>query len=357
MCLSFTIQFGKTVSRGILMLAFLILFVSSVSASVTIESDEKLSNITNANHPSWSPDGEKIVYAANQAIWIMNSDGSGQKKLYDGMAWEGDPVFNDDGTKIYFAAESKKAYSARYISIHVMNSDGSNGLKLTETADSRGPSVNPDVSRLAYASRVSGNYDIWTMATDGTDNVRLTDGDGDEMSPSWDPEGNTIVYSSSGDIFTIGIDSVRPIGLIQDPNNNIEPAYSPDGGTIVYASDVGGDYDLWLMDPTGNSQVKLTNDLSSERAPAWSLDGRKIAYVSNRDGEYNIWVMTLGDEAIEFELTEKTVDIEENPINNAQLVKLREYAIKEPREFIGIVLLFSFVFVVTIVGSFLRKIS
>ncbi|WP_342304766.1 hypothetical protein [Methanolobus sp. ZRKC5] len=344
-------------SRGFFLLAFLILFVSAVSASVVIENDEKLTNITNADHPSWSPDGKMIVYAANQAIWVMNSDGSGQKKLYDGMAWEGDPVFNDDGTEIYFAAESKKAYSARYISIHMMNADGSNGLKLTESADSREPSVNPDGSRLAYASRASGNYDIWTMASNGTDNIRLTDGDGDETSSSWNPEGNTIVYSSSGDIFIIDIDAVRPIGLIQDTYNNVEPAYSPDGETIAYASDVGGDYDLWLMNPTGSSQVKLTSDLSSEKAPAWSPDGRKIAYVSNRDGEYNIWVMTLGDEEIEFELTEKTVDIEENQINNTQLIKLREYAIKEPREFIGIVLLFSFVFVVFIVGSFMRKIS
>lgn len=357
MCLSFTIRFGKIVSRGFFLLAFLLLFVSSVSASIVIESDEKLSNTTNADHPSWSPNGEKIVYAANKAIWIMNSDGSGQKKLYDGTGWEGDPVFNDDGTKIYFATESKKAYSARYISIHVMNSDGSNGLKLTETADSRGPSVSPDGSRLVYASRASGNYDIWTMASDGTDNVRLTDADADEISPSWDPEGNTIVYSSSGDIFTIDIDAVRPIGLIQDPYNNVEPAYSPDGKTIVYASDVGGDYNLWLMDPTGSSQLKLTSELSSEKAPAWSPDGRKIAYVSNRDGEYNIWVMTLGNQEIEFELTEKTSEAEENPISNIQLVQLREYAIEKPREFIGIVLLFSLVFVVFIVGTFMRKIS
>jgi Periplasmic component of the Tol biopolymer transport system len=357
MWLPFTIRFRGYLSRGFILLTFLILLISYSSAAANIDSNEKLTNITNANHPSWSPDGKKIVYAANQAIWIMNSDGSGQKKLYDGMAWEGEPEFNDDGTMIYFAAESKKAFSARYVSIHVMNSDGSNGQKLTETADSRAPSVSPDGTRLVYSSRVSGNYDIWTMATDGTDQVRLTDAAGDESSPSWNNDGNTIVYSSAGDIFTIGINAVRPVELTHDLYDNVEPAYSPDGDMIAYASNIGGDYDLWIMDSEGNSEIKITSDRSSERAPAWSPDGRKIAYVSNRDGEYNIWVMTLGDEDIEFEIPEKIIEAEDNSISNTHIAKLREYAISKPKEFIGIVLLVSFVFVVTIVGSFLRKIS
>ncbi|WP_164997775.1 TolB family protein [Methanolobus psychrotolerans] len=344
-------------SRFFFLLVFLVLFVSFGSGTLVIESDEKLTSTTGAGHPSWSPDGKKIVYTANQAIWIMNSDGSGQKKLYDGLAWEGDPQFNEDGTKIYFATESKKAYSARYISIHVMDRDGNNGLKLTETTDSRAPSVSPDGTRLAYASRASGNYDIWVMTTDGTDKVRLTDAAVDESSPSWSPDGSTIVYSSMGDILTIGIDAVRPVKLTNDSYNNVEPAYSPDGKIIAYASDLGGDYDLWIMDSTGSSEMQLTSDLSSERAPSWSPDGRKIAYVSDRTGKYNIWVMTIGNEEIEFENSEVPVEAKEREINNAHVENLREYAVNKPGEFIGIVLLVSFGFVFLIVGSFMRKIS
>jgi TolB protein len=343
--------------RNFFLLSFLILFISYASAAPIIESDVKLTNTSNANHPSWSPDGKKIAYAANQAIWIMNSDGSGQKKLYDGMAWEGDPVFNEDGSKIYFAAESKKAFSARYISIHVMNDDGNDGVKLTENADSRNPAVSPDGNRLVYVSRASGNYDIWTMSPNGSDNERLTDAQGDESSPSWSPDGNTIVYSAMGDIFTIGVNDVRPEQLTSDTYNNIEPVYSPDGNSIVYTSNIGGDYDLWILSADGSSHLKLTSDPSDEKAPSWSPDGSKIAYTSNRDGEFNIWVMTVENSNIELEEIEDDSEISEKVINSEYVLKLRDYAANNPRKFIGLVLLGSFLFVVMIVGTFLRKIS
>lgn len=358
MCFKFTLYTGKRLSRAFFLLISLLLLISCSSAAVIVESDVKLTNTTNANHPSWSPDGKKIVYAANQAIWIMNSDGSGQKKLYDGMAWEGEPVFNNDGTKIYFAAESKKAYSARYISLHVMDSDGSNGLKLTESSDSRNPDISPDGSTIAYTSHASGNYDVWIMSPEGTGNTRLTDAVGDESSPSWSPDGSTIVYSSMGDLFTIGIDAVRPVRLTSDSYNNVEPAYSPDGNTIAFASDVGGDYDLWLLESSRSSHVKITGDLSNERAPAWSPDGKKIAYVSNRDGEYNVWVMSLATEEVGFEVIESPVQYTTTKTtDNEYVLQLRDYASNNPKEFIALVLLASFSFVALIVGSFLRKIS
>jgi TolB protein len=160
-----------------------------------------------------------------------------------------------------------------------------------------------------------------------------------------------------GDIFTIGLNDVRPVQLTGDTYNNVEPDYSPDGKMIAYASDVGGDHDLWILDSAGNSHVKITSDLSSERAPAWSPDGNKIAYVSNREGEFNIWVMNLETEEINFEIVDNPAEDNENVINNEYVKKLRDYAASNPKEFISIVLLASFGFVVLIVGSFLRKIS
>ncbi|MDG6244143.1 MAG: DUF5050 domain-containing protein [Methanolobus sp.] len=353
---SFLIRYGSF-SRGTCLLLFLIILTSCASCAAFIDVDIKLTNTTNANHPSWSPDGSKIVYAANQAIWIMNSDGSGQKKLYDGMSWKGDPEFNENGTKIYFAMVSKNAYSARYISIHVMDTDGGNSFKLTGTSDCRAASVSPDGRKLVYTSRASGNYDIWTMDIDGTGRSRLTDAPGDESSPSWSPDGKSIVYSSMGDIFSVDVNGKGPVRLTDSPYNNIEPAYSPDGTMIAYVSDIGENYDLWIMDPAGNSHVKLTNDRYVQRAPAWSPDGKRIAYVSDRDGEYNIWVLDLRLEDIAFGIAEEITEVQESEQRNTYALKLRDYAVSDPRKFIGIILLLSFGFVVFIVGSFMRKIS
>ncbi|MEZ5335137.1 MAG: hypothetical protein R2741_07830 [Methanolobus sp.] len=81
---------------------------------MSIDSDVKLTSTTNANNPAWSPDGEKIVYSANQAIWIMNSDGSGQKKLYDGMAWKGNRNSMKMALKFILLQKARKPF------LHVM---------------------------------------------------------------------------------------------------------------------------------------------------------------------------------------------------------------------------------------------
>lgn len=341
-----------------LLLAVLLVsvLIPLVSANMLTHESVQLTNGSNCNHPSWSPDGKKIVFAFDQAIWSMKSDGTGKKKLYDNLAWEGDPVFNHNGSKIYYATESKKAYSARYISIHVMDADGGNVLKLTETADARYPSVSPDGTKIAYVSRIAGNYDIWVMDLDGSNNLRITDSAGDESSPSWSPDGSKLVYSVDGKILVQEINGVKPVTLLNNSYNNVEPFYSPDGATIVFSSDQGGDYDLWLMGAEGNGFTMLTSGESNERAPAWSPDGSKIAYVSNEGGEYNVWVMTLGTNSLELEEADDQDDSGDQKQLNPYVERIRKFATEDPRAFIVLVLMISFLMVSLIVYSFLRKI-
>ncbi|TGC09498.1 TolB family protein [Methanolobus halotolerans] len=339
-----------------LVFSLVILLTPLVSAGLLAHESVQLTNGSNYNHPSWSPDGEKLVFAFDQAIWSMNSDGSGRKKLYDNLAWEGDPVFNRNGSKIYYATESKKAYSSRYISIHVMDANGGNVLKLTETADARSPSVSPDGTRVAYISRLAGNYDVWIMDIDGTNSKRITDSPGHESSPSWSPDGSKLIYSLDGDILVQNTDGINPIVLTSNSYDNIDPAYSPDGSMIVFSSDQSGDYDLWLMGADGKGFTMLTSAASDERAPAWSPDGSKIAHISNENGGYNIWVMTLKTGNMELEEADVQEDDREKKQLNPYVERIRVFATESPRSFIVSVLIISFLMVSFIVYSFLRKI-
>src|SRR5262245_59802778 len=49
--------------------------------------------------PDWSPDGTKIVYEGNGAIWTMNADGTGQKSLTE-QGNNGSPAWSPDGKQI-----------------------------------------------------------------------------------------------------------------------------------------------------------------------------------------------------------------------------------------------------------------
>ena len=335
----------------------LVLPLACGAGAIIVDEDVRLTDGKGYNHPSWSPDGKKLTYSYNQGIWVMNADGSDAKKLYDTLAWSGDPVFNHDGTKIYYATESRTAYSARYISLHVMNADGSNNMKLTGTSDSRSPSVSPDGRSLAYISRISGNYDIWVMDISSRKNVQITDDKGDETSPSWSPDGSRLLYSIGGDIYTQELDAIKATRLTEDEFDNIEPAYSPEGDMIVFSSDRDGSYDLWIMRVDGTGMKKLTMDRSNERAPVWSPDGHHIAYVSTNEVDaYNIWVLQLRIEQPEQVSTVEYMEKENNAEISPYINNVRDFATDEPKKFIISVLLISFVIVSGIVYSFIRKI-
>jgi TolB protein len=285
----------------------LLLILPISMAAISVEETIQLTTGINQNTPSWSPDGTKIVYTSDQAIWTMNSDGSNPKEIYDSLVWDGEPCFSSDGNNIYFASESS---NPKFISIHMMDSDGRNRVQLTKNADQRAPAMSPDGGTVAFLSKKSGNYDIWTMDSDGLNPIRLTDASGDEGTPSWSPGGSVLVYSSDGDIWTIDRNGIHQEQLTEDEFHNIDPVFSPDGTKIAFASDRSGNYDLWLMNSDGTGALQLTFNELVQKEPEWHPDGEKIVYVSNEAGDYNIWVMSLSGTDSEIEYTPTEVETE-----------------------------------------------
>ena len=64
------------------------------------------------------------------------------------------------------------------------------------------------------------------------------------------------------------------------------------GGVIAFTSMRDGNYEIYLMDATGDNLLKLTEHPALDVSPAWSPDGRKIAFATQR-GDYSreIYVM------------------------------------------------------------------
>ena len=64
-----------------------------------------------------------------------------------------------------------------------------------------------------------------------------------------------------------------------------------DGTKIAFTSNRDGNYEIYVMDPDGTNQARLTDNSHDDYSPSWSPDGTKIAFQSNRDGNYEIYVM------------------------------------------------------------------
>lgn len=83
-------------------------------------------------YPSWSPDGNMVAFSSSRAggrdVWLINTDGSGLKRLTKFPGFEESPVFSPDGKRILF--ESNKGGTVELWSVDL---NGQNPKQITNT--------------------------------------------------------------------------------------------------------------------------------------------------------------------------------------------------------------------------------
>ena len=204
--------------------------------------------------------------------------------------------------------------------IYVMDNDGENPRRLTNNPNKDvNPSWSPDGKRIVFRSNrdrhfINGilTYEIYVMNADGQNQQNLTNNPGNDLSPSWSPDGKRIAFASFRrdedgnlphfDIYVMGIDGQNQQRLTNNPNDDQYPSWSPDGKRIVFASqreehfrgDFGITGEIYVMDDDGGNQQRLTNNRKNDWEPSWSPDGERIAFASDRKGDlenFEIYVM------------------------------------------------------------------
>ena len=190
-------------------------------------------------NPTWSPDGRTVAF---EDIWQEGSTiaVTTPYNLYfpEGIAAGGEPDWSPDGRQIvYYCNDMYDRCSdtdeSSFLDIYVANRDGSNVVNLTNSrAEDHEPAWSPDGTKLAYASKHSGNYDIYVMNADGSGLQRLMNNGADDREPTWSPDGTQIAFTrimpnGNGDIFVMNANGGNQTNITNNPAADYQPDWKP----------------------------------------------------------------------------------------------------------------------------------
>ena len=185
-------------------------------------------------YPTWSPDGTHVAFLSKRDsdfdIYIMNADGSDQHLFYDSgshdadIDWAGDTIvftsgskiwsIKDDGTGLTQVTNPAEAGEWGQANLPIGDYDPRlrlDGLKIV-------------FERLEDPSSTHGDYNIFTINVDGTQETRLTSTGYAQGLASWSHSGDKIVYGVAA-INNEGKYDMYMMNADGSDNHDITPGY------------------------------------------------------------------------------------------------------------------------------------
>ena len=181
--------------------------------------------------PSWSPDGHKLALtlggtSGNPDVYVLDLSTQNLIRLTDDPAIDTEPSWAPDGKSIYFTSD--RAGSPQIYRVGVQAGEHPKRITFTGNYNAR-PRISPDGSLLAMVT-LDGGYRIAVQDLK-SGNVRvLSHGKLDE-SPSFAPNGATLMYSErgsqGGSLATVSVDGLTGLRLKAQQGDVQEPAWGP----------------------------------------------------------------------------------------------------------------------------------
>jgi len=227
-----------------------------------------------------SPDASQIVFAFQGDLFTVSSNGGEAQPLLLSEAYESNPVWSNDGTK------------------------------------------------LAYTSDLYGNFDIFIFDFETRKSSRITYHSAKQIPWTFSPDDQFVIFSATLDddvknaqfpygllteLYKVPVSGGRVKQCLTTSAENVQ--VSKDGSILLY-HDVKGyedpwrkhhtssvTRDIWIYNKTTGKHTQLSTFKGEDRNPVFAANEEKMFFLSEQDGIFNVYEKGLTVNSTETQLT------------------------------------------------------
>lgn len=273
----------------------------STLETITVASMDRRIVYSVAGHfeaPNWTRDGAAFIFNVDGRIQRLPVAGGQPQTIDTGFAvrCNNDHGISPDGKTLAISDQSQGDHQSV---IYLLPITGGTPRRVTQKSPSYWHGWSPDGKTLAYPGQRNGEFDIYTISTEGGEEKQLTTAIGLDDGPEYTPDGKYIYFNSvrTGrmQIWRMHPDGSAQEQVTSDDLNNWFPHISPDGKWLVflsYGKEVEGHPEnkdvmlriVPLKDDTVDGKIgvlaKLFGGQGTINVPSWSPDSKQLAFVS-----------------------------------------------------------------------------
>ena len=246
---------------------------------------------------------QMIAFERNNAVWIAKLDGTGERKVADGIF----PGISPDGARVAFNTVEKTSPTtyARHMAAVDVASGKITVFKDVPSKNSYYPSWNADGKQILFTTRPKEVWDLVAINSDGTNFHVLKAGEQNAVtrySPIWARDGQSIFCHNMTNIYQLGVDgTVRAQWKIDkivpkgDMSGEGRITVSPDGKQLLLSIEMGEESDredwdgplpaLWSFDLESQKATRLTSKEHFGWDGVW-IDNSNVLFLNRPEGEH-----------------------------------------------------------------------
>lgn len=139
------------------------------------------------------------------------------------------------------------------------------------------------LGKIGFTSTRDGNYEVYTMNSNGSNPVNLSNNPKTDFGFSWSYDGGKILFYSNRDsndeIYIMNSDGSQLLNLTNSTSNDRIPVYSADNSKIAFISDRSHkEGDIFIMDADGKNVIQITKNEAFEESPSFSNNSKQLLF-------------------------------------------------------------------------------